>query len=506
MYRIDPDRPVWMRLSAVWVLLIMWMVGCTSPPPEPEPPTSAPPTEGITGMTRGGPDLQVPPDTPEGETWIYQLGLPFQADQDTGGYFCNIRVAGVKGTDFENGSDVFLFDGIDDVSSEGAVPITRNHREPNPNSKPPNQEAIMVKYPVMGGFVPRGAKRPDGCPHPHAGTGFGINQAIAWRTEFPGPPPYGVNMFGRNPHTSEFEDMSRFYAYKEVHQLSYDGDSFQVVKTERVASEDLLAGWKLNTGLMNAIPDGDDLILAMGGSREGQAGGSGMARWRRVDGQWEVVSFVPVTGGDSSSESTLVRDLDGSLLFACRGNRNLAGVEASESATPGNDIRVWRSQDKGESWQKIIHVRGLISAAPITLNRAADGTPFIAANIYQVFLEGLDRLKIPKDSQGRPVLGGRSRHTLGIWPLNRDRSGLEMPIVARDLREEFGPPPGETAWRVDHPCSMVLRLADGKWHNVVALRILEYGELTHRQMPTKHSGAYLEEVMSAGEPVAAWSF
>ena len=507
MCGITPDWPVCWRLSTGGALLIVWIAGaCTSPPSGPEVPTSPAPTEGITGMTQGGPDLQVPPSTPEEETWIYQLGLPFQADQDTGGYFINIRVAGVKGTDFENGSDVVLFDNITEVSSEGAVPITRNHREPNPNSKPPNQEAIMVKYPVMGGFVPRGAKRPDSSPHPHAGTGFGINQAVAWRTEFPGPPPYGVNMFGRNPHTSEFEDLSQTYQYKEVHQLSYDGGSFQVVETERLASEDLLSGWKLNTGLMNAIPDGDDLILAMGGSREGQVGGSGMARWRRVDGKWQVVSFVPVTGSDGSFESSLIRDLDGDLLFACRGGRGPATVEASESHTAGNDIRVWRSQDNGETWEKMIHVRGLISSAPITLNRAADGTPFIAANLYQVFLEGLDRLKIPKDSQGRPVLGGRSRHTLAIWPLNRERTGLKRPIVARELRAEFGPAPGETAWRVDHPCSMILRLADGKWHNVVAMRILEYGELTHMQMPTKYSGAYLEEVLSAGEPIATWSF
>ena len=157
MCEITPDWPVCWRLSTGGALLIVWIAGaCTSPPPGPEVPTSPAPTEGITGMTQGGPDLQVPPSTPEEETWIYQLGLPFQADQDTAGYFCNIRVAGVKGTDFENGSDVVLFDNITEVSSEGAVPITRNHREPNPNSKPPNQEAIMVKYPVMGGFVPRG--------------------------------------------------------------------------------------------------------------------------------------------------------------------------------------------------------------------------------------------------------------------------------------------------------------------------------------------------------------
>ena len=38
----------------------------------------------------------------------------------------------------------------------------------------------MVKYPVRGGFIPLGAKLSDGTPHPHAGTGFGTSQAMAW--------------------------------------------------------------------------------------------------------------------------------------------------------------------------------------------------------------------------------------------------------------------------------------------------------------------------------------
>ena len=64
-------------------------------------------------------------------------------DQDTAASFCNIRVSGVKGTDFENGSDVILFKDLSKVSAEGAIPITRNKNEPNPNSKPPNQEGIV---------------------------------------------------------------------------------------------------------------------------------------------------------------------------------------------------------------------------------------------------------------------------------------------------------------------------------------------------------------------------
>ncbi len=484
-------------------LLTVWtLAACTSQPPQPEVIPAPGPSEGITGMSRGSPDLRTPPSTPEGETWVYQLGLPFQADQDTAGYFCNIRVSGVKGTDFENGSDVILFKDLSKVSAEGAIPITRNHNEPNPNSKPPNQEAIMVKYPVMGGFVPLGAKRADGSPHPDAGTGFGINQASAWRTDYVGPPPYGVNMFGFDPRGSGSADPSESYSYLELHQLAYDGEVFQVAKSERLAEDALLPGWSLIISLMTAIPDGDDLLFAMQGHRADEPGSSGLARWRKVGGEWRPVSFVPITGGDGATEASAVRDVDGSLLFSARGG----SPEASGSPTASHDIRVWRSQDNGETWEKTVHVRGLISQAPIVLNSAADGTPYIAANLYEVFLEGLDRIKISRDPQRRPIWGGRSRKTLCLWPLNEDRSGLLPPLVARNLREEFGPPPGGTGWRVDHPVAVTLRLADGEWHNVIALRILEYGELTHMQMPTPWTGAYLEEVRSAGEPIATWNF
>ena len=484
-------------------LLTIWtLAACTSQPPVSES-TSAPiPNTGITGMSLGSPDLRTPPSTPEGETWIYQLGLPFQVDQDTGGFFCNIRVAGVKGTDFENGSDIILFKDLSNVSAESAIPITRNHNQPNPNSEPPNQEAIMVKYPVMGGFVPRGARRADGSPHPHAGTGFGINQASAWRTDFEGPPPYGVNMFGHDPRGLGLVDPSESYSYLELHQLAYDGDVFQVVKSERLTTDALLSGWSLIISLMTAIPDGDDLLFAMQGHKPGETASSGLARWKNLEGEWRPFSFVPITGGDGATEASAVRDLDGSRLFSARGG----SAEAPESPSASHDIRVWRSQDEGETWEKIVHVRGLISKAPIVLNTAADGTPYIAANLYEVFLEGLDRIKIAKDSRGRPIWGGRSRKTLCFWPLNEDRSGLLAPILARNLREEFGPPPGGTGWRVDHPVAVTLRLADGGWHNVIALRILEYGELSHMQMPTSHTGAYLEEVKSAGEPVAIWNF
>ena len=59
---------------------------------------------------------------------------------------------------------------------------------------------------------------------------------------------------------------------------------------------------------------------------------------------------------------------------------------------------------------------------------------------------------------------------------------------------------------MDHPVAVNLRLRDGRWHNVMVTRILEYGEIVRQLGPAPQSGAYLEEVHSSGKPVPAWRF
>ncbi len=56
-------------------------------------------------------------------------------------------------------------------------------------------------------------------------------------------------------------------------------------------------------------------------------------RWRFLDAEWRPVAFTLVAGNDKSYEPSLVRDVDGSLLYLARKD--------------GNDIIVWRSPDNG---------------------------------------------------------------------------------------------------------------------------------------------------------------
>jgi len=70
---------------------------------------------------------------------------------------------------------------------------------------------------------------------------------------------------------------------------------------------------------------------------------------------------------------------------------------------------------------------------------------------------------INRAADGRFRSDRGTRDSLVLWPLNEARDGLEPPLVIRDGPCEFVP-------------------------------------------PTAHTGAYLEEVISTGAPIPAWTF
>ena len=428
-------------------------------------------------LTNGGVDFHAPPDVPAGEVWHYGLTYPFQVAERKAAVFCNIRSR--HGHDSEAGSDVILFDRLGELNSRDAVAISRNHQEDNPHSNPSGKPAVMVKYPVAGGFVPLGARRADGTAHPHAGTGFGISTAIAWT-----PDRAGV-----------FEE-SESYDYLELYQFSFDGTTFKVTSSKRLDYGELLKGFAhVGRPISNAMPDGDDLLLATSVARPAQLSGCGVTRWRKSNAGWKPVQWTPVTKNDGSFEPTLIRDLDGRWLFCARGVKNYR-----------YDIRVWRSANGRTKWKKTIHAHGAIPRAPISINLTAAG-PYIASNLYEVFRGRFPPgVRWPRDAAGRAWLGGLQRDKLCFWPLNQQRNALEPAIVVRDGSAEFGNAPGGMRWGIDHPSSAVCQLADGHWRSVMGMRIVDWAEVLTGAVPTPQTGAYLEEVVSKGELSPAWLF
>ena len=423
----------------------------------------------ILNVTHRDRALHCVPSENDGEEWVYQIGIPLQLSPTECGIVVNIRRAHILTGDLEIGNDLVILDRLDRISTERIVPMNRSDTRPNPRTGRPT---LFARYPLVGGFVPLGAKRSDASEHPHAGTGFAVSQVIGF------PCDSTIQWAGDLPAEDRYHAM-------ELQQYEYDGRNFTVSSTALLADADLHPDWSLTgPGLCHAVPDGDDLLMGFAGSRDGRPGRAGVLRWRREGSEWRSVAFVPITGEDHSSEATLVRDTDGSILFTARGGG------ASEKA-----MRLWRSADGGASWEKLLDQPQFRACTPVSLNRCADGSLYFAGNPER-----------KTDSLGRALSSIEMRETLLLWPLAQDRRSLLDPIVARDCPAEFGPAPAGSIWRADHPVGVTVRLADGRWRHVLCYRVLDRDECVSDAVLTPRTGTYVEEILSDGESVGIWKF
>lgn len=434
---------------------------------------------GITGVSRDRADLAVPPD---GDGFRYGTGYLFQAGPTQAGLLCNLRTEGFPVGDFEAGMDAVIFDDAAKIARAKPVPVTRTTKYAD---RITGQPRIVLKHGVKGGFVPLGARRPDGSPHPFAGTGVGLCEAL----DFP--------MKG-NGYYDKREKTRGMVRTTEVQHLAFDGKQLSVtgVETFTEANPLRVAGtkWKIYCpSLRMGIPDGDDLLMAVaattGDTRVWFAKPHtvGMSRWRCQDGRWRPIEFHPVIADAKTSkpqvvygvqvrlvpiEPTLIRDIDGSLLFSAR-----FAYEAYDEHV----LRVWRSVD-GVEWKRVLEVPETKGQAPVSINRAADGSPYLVSN---------------------PL--GRERDRLVLWPLNDQRTGVLDPVLARDALGQFGRAPSGKPWFMDHPNAAVVRLADGHWHNLLVYRIMDRGEHSGRP-PAEQTGLYVETVHSTGPERPMWNF
>ena len=377
--------------------------------------------------------------------------------------------------DYVNGNDVFVFDSLASLANANPIPLDRNDFVPDLAT---GEKRVFEKFPVLGGFVPLGARRADGTPHPHAGTGFCVGLSLGYFMKENGAP--------RPPDPKN--PASQPQAHTTFYEVAYDGTAFRIEDLSLPVGKYLWtddAKWRLvQNGLNMAIPDGDDLLLAVKASGKGHH--CGVSRWVRRDGRWRFASFAPVPEAERLMEPSLARDTDGSLLFTVR-----MGDRMPDEAYA---LRVWRSVDGGLNWTRIVTVPETLDAGTRGIGTAADGSPFVIGN---------------------PVQPDRSyfREVLKLWPLNAARNGIEKPLVVRDAPAEFGPSPKHAKypsnWKLDHPNTAVLRLADGQWHCLLGYRVMRNDILQPGLAPEsvhKVCGAYLEEIQSRGPARAMWNF
>ncbi|MCE9591397.1 MAG: hypothetical protein K8S99_12825 [Planctomycetes bacterium] len=461
---------------------------------------SAPSPTGITHVTRDRLLLSAPPDRAAEGVLRYAVGFPFQAGPRTMGIMAMRTIEATPNYGHLDGSDVILLDGLAPPRPGQVFAATRNEVEPGVGGAPAR---LILKGPLLGGFVPLGALRADGSPHPHAGTGFGIGQAQRF--------PFIDGRFS-------WGDPQRI-DMNEVYQLAYEGKSFTTRLSRRDmqnSGEPLRIGdtdWAVLTDSFSTpIPDGDDLLLASITARmDRSAVGVGVVRWARRGGAWGPVDYDPVevTQGPVPEgpnpkercpwmEPSLARDADGTLLLAAR------GADTFHDAGPGATgylLRVWRWAGVGR-WEVAVDAPTMRLNSPVTVSVAADGSAYLISNPY-------DRAFIPETDQT-----GRGREKMVLWPLNTARSGVLPALQVRDCLGEFGPPPTLGAagqvpekWMVDHANGGTVRLADGRWRHVLCYRICHYPRYrNHGTPPSPHNGCAVEEVVTTGPARGVWRF
>lgn len=437
-------------------------------------------------VTQGPADLIGPPDDSPESPLRYGLVLPMQVAPGKVALLCNVRQLGVPCVDFENGGDVIVIDSLDDIASRPAVRLLRNHRLPHPQT---GQPLIAVTHLKVGGFVPLGALRPDGTPHPHAGTGFAVGRVYGFAADY---------------STRLWSQLRPNYKRLFVFQLAFDGSELTVTDSRFMDGAELLAdvdasrtsGGRVKVvgcGLGSAVCDGDDLLYGQTVEVEGECTASGVARWSRGAGGWRPVAFAAVTPPVGYGEPSIVRDNDGRLLLAARN-----GLHSDRNLTQ-YDICVWRSADAGIAgpWEQVIHAAGARAHVPVILNQAGDGSPYIVSSPLDADA---------RDGAGRPISIWSRRQRLMIWPLTDDRRSLEPPRMLRDTAA-FGPPPAGRAWFADHGQAATVQLADGRWRHLLAYRVrISTPTVTDTEHATPVTGAYVEELSTGGPVRPAWRF
>jgi hypothetical protein len=387
----------------------------------------------------------------------------------TAALLCNIHWHGFSVVDLEAGVDIVLFDQLPLPQTVNALALCRNSKRVTSDQN----NLIDIRYLVSGGFVPLGSLMKEGKPHPYAGTGFGFNKVASVLTDH-----------NRNP-SARYQEEGK---YNEIRQFSFDGCVFKTVRCDQVESILPFDGWHhISYALSMAIPDEQDLLFAMTATDDNGDSRCGVTRWCYCQQGWMPTTFIPVTShGQSFSEPTLVRDVNGTLLLSARG----------KTVFNQHDIYLWHSNDNGYSWEQSIHVHDARAQAPITLNKTVDGQVYLAGNYY---FPGNKELK-----PGRRVT--ENREILCIWPLNTERNGFEPTQIAVDCRSTFGPPPSGGTWRVDHANGANVRLKDNRWHHILAYRIIADAEVMRGKTASEQSGCYISEILPENNIISDWLF
>jgi hypothetical protein len=401
----------------------------------------------------------------DGHSLRCSTGHFLQLSQDKAVMLMGTEVIGGKAIDYVGGTFYIIFDSFDQLDEKNAVAFSTNHEGINPID---GRDSVFMKFCPAVGFVPLGTT------HPGAGTGFALSYVQSIPKDLSEEEGFG----------GQWMSSDKIFRGWELMQLKTDGEKLEVLSTEMLSPEEIVPGYTvIGRGLTTAIEDSDDLLLPIQYTKgkcpdlKAMAGygayPSGILRWTYTDKGWQPdTSIKDVTGNITANEASLIRSADGDLLMSAR--------ETGKDNTEKFDVYIWKSTNNGETWELSMHESKVRSESPVSLNQTVQGTPYIAGNLFTAGLGGSSY--------------GYTREILCFWEISKDHKSLKSPYFAHCARTEFGMPPSDKGWRIDHPISKVINLKDGK-HNILATRVMAVGETISTMTPSEFTGCHIMEIL-----------
>ena len=395
------------------------------------PPVAARDAGALVRSADGGPSVLPPEPTedlgpqnafirvyPEVPDLQYGVGYMFQVAPRTSVLTLNIRKYGQDHWDYEYGNDAMTFRSVTTFSAPKALTRTQASSDADGGIQ------VAISYPTQPGFSVEQR------------TGFLIHQVVVRHT-----------LNGTPAVTDPWE------ASFHLLQTAYNADEGFVVTEDQPWDRVVTQPWQIaSRGVSAGIPDGQDILVPVVANT---TPASGVSRWRRMGKRWLPVGFTPVSGG---YEPSLVRDVDGCLVYSARGSGN-----------EGHVIRVLRSCRAEGPWSAKAFVDGVRNDGPVSVNPGPRGI-YVATNPYG-------------------ANGATGRGILSRWHLNAERTGLGPQMDVINARTAWGAPPVGLGWFVDHPIGTALELSDGKVHFMMAFRSMAFSTVGGgNEINTSHTG------------------
>lgn len=413
------------------------------------------------------------PFSQPGEKLVYTTATPFRLGRGMIGFWCGLNRAESGLLDHAAGSDLIWWTGNLDSPAINRIALCRNSVEKNPLT---GKNAVMMRFPAGGGFIPQGELLSDGRPHPAAGTGFAMCHVCAV--------PLEVFEDRDRSANGTWVNCGKVYRCLEVQQIRFGLDTFTVSVARRYHFDELFPGWLVQNVARNAaVIDGTDLAWPVAGianpdgslDRFETRGSVAFSRWAFRGGSWGISSMDAVDADFRGYEPSLIRDAHGRLAMTAR-------IDGSPDSWDKFSIPVWHSTDGGQRWEKAFAAERHRANAPLVIGSTSSGRGFIAGNLM---VGGMNQRSL-----------GYSRELLALWMIRPDDSGLESSKLLRCGQMDFGEAPTLHGWKLDHPSSAVVEDADGRRVAVLSYRVQASDENRLKEVgPTLFSGVHVEQIL-----------